>query len=130
MIKRGRTLKLTIDELFESPRYKIAIKAAQTGDNSFMLAILVELGLECFRVAKYKTIKAHNMYSSLPDFEKVPFMKNVGNADSEFQFDSFNLWWGLSDLEKQIYNQDPKNKKSPEEYQEMILKLQKKMMGS
>lgn len=126
----GRTLAVTVNDLLDSVRFKIAVKAFVNGNHSFMKALLIELGMEAEKVSKNAVIKAHNQYSTLAAFERIPFMKSVGDAGSEYQFNRYNIFWSLSPLEQELYMEDPKMKKSPEEYQEILEKVRIRRMGS
>lgn len=123
MIRKGRTLNLTVDELLTSKRLEIAINNFKH-DPMFLKAILIELGLECLTVAKNTIIRHYSMYSSLDKYELAPYLRSVND------FHTFNIHFGLSDIEKELYLGDIKGDLSEEKRKELFDKVKKKFMES
>lgn len=121
--RRGRTIQLTLNELFESPRFRIAVSLFPS-DPSFMRAILTELYLDTVTVVKSKLIKTYNNYNGLDQYEMIPLLRSVND------FDSFQSYWGLSPIEAQLYSTDPKFKLSDLERADLLAKLHEKFMQS
>lgn len=119
--KKGRTLGITVDDLLESPRFKLALENYES-DPMFMKAILIELGMECLKVGKNTIIKAYATHSSFDQFEMKPFLSNITD------FTSFNIWWKLSKLEQQFYIADPKHKLTKRERKVLFEKIRKEFM--
>lgn len=120
--RKGRTAAFTIDEMLDSQRFRIAYNYFDV-DKSFMRAMLIELLWECTNVVKSTVIKKYATHSSLDQFEMIPLLRSVS------EFDTYNIWWGMSELEKQLYVEDPKHKLNPEEREELLNKLKTKLMG-
>lgn len=120
--RKNRTLSLTVKELLESKRFEIAVNNFKD-DPMFMRAILIELGAEAERVAKYAIIKQYNLHSSLNQFEMLPLLRNFND------FDSYSIWWSLSEAEKQLYMADPKGQLTPEKRSELLERVKKQFMG-
>jgi hypothetical protein len=119
--RKGRTLFTTVNNLMESPRLKIAVENFNT-DPMLLKAILIELGKECLDVAKNTIIKHYNTHSSLPQYALSPYLRSVD------EFNTFNIYWNLSDEEKAYYTADPLFKLSKEERQELFKKIKKRFM--
>jgi len=116
--KRGRTLKMTIDELLQSKRLELAIHNFKR-DPQQLRAILIELNTESWRVAKTALVKVYNTHSSLQQFELSPLLRGV-DADS---FNTYNIYWSLTPLERKLYEADPKLQLSKEEYDKLFEKF-------
>lgn len=121
-MKKGRTLPFTINELLKSPRMKIAVGHFDN-DPMFMKALLTELCLEVFNVTKNTVIKRYNTYSSLPQFEMLPLLREINPDD----LITFNIYFSLSPLEVQLYLAE-KNGIPKEERSKLLEKLRKQMM--
>jgi len=121
--RKGRTLALTINELLESPRFRIAVDNFKE-DPMFMRAILTELGMEAEKVAKSTIIKHYNTFSSLDQYEMLGMLRSVD------KFETYNIWWSLNETEKQLYMADPKGQLTPEKRIELLDRLKKQFMGS
>lgn len=121
--RKNRSIQLTLDELFESPRFRIAVSLFPT-DQSFMRAIFTELYLDIVTVVKSKLIKTYNNYSSLDQYEMIPLLRSVND------FDTFQLFWGLTPIEMELYGADPKFKLSDSERADLLAKLHEKFMQS
>lgn len=121
--RKHRTLGFTVNELLESKRFRIAVDNFKN-DSMFMRAILTELGLECLTVAKNRTIKTYNVNSSLSQFELAPLMRNL-NVDD---FDTFNLYFSLSDAEQALYTGDIKGNLSEDERKVLFEKVKAQFM--
>jgi len=123
MQRRNRTAKMTIDDLFTSPRLKIAIESFPF-DQMLLKAIFVEIVGEAMQVAKNTVIKQYAKHSAFTQQQMIPFLRNISD------FTSWNLHWSLSDLEKKIYVSDAKFQLPPDEREKLIKKLHKQFMES
>ena len=121
--RKGRTLGLTVNQLLESKRFEIAINNFKD-DPMFMRAILIELGAEAEKVAKYCIIKEYNNHSSLDQFEMLGLLRAYSD------FDRYGIWWSLSGIEQQLYMADPKALLTPEKRTELLDRVRKQFMGS
>lgn len=121
--RKNRTLAYTVQELLESPRLRIAIDNFKN-DKSFLRAILIELGAESERVAKYTVIKQYNTFHGLNQFELLPMLREVSD------FTTYNIFWALSPTEQQLYLGDIKGNLTEEERTALFEKVKKELMGS
>lgn len=120
--KSKRTLAGTINELIDSPRMAIAVDNFSS-DKMLMKALLTEMCLEVFNVSKNTVIKRYNTYSSLPQFEMLPLLREINPDD----LITFNIYFNLSPLEVQLYLAE-KNGMPKEERTKLLEKLRKQMM--
>lgn len=136
-LKKGRTLALTVRELLESPRMKIAVAKYASGDNSFMKAVLTELGMEAENVGKHSVIRAWKLNKHLNDSELYPILKRVGtiNADDRDRVDdvsympkkdtnemnTYNIWWNLTKAEVAYWLAEELNPQITEEEKAALL---------
>jgi len=118
--KKGRTLSFTVKELMESERLKLAIQFFDK-DPLLMKAILTELALESLMVGKNTIIRRVNA-SSLDKFELIPWLRSL-DLD---EYNTFNIFWGLTDIEKQLYVAKA-NGASREELDSIIDKVNSKL---
>lgn len=118
--RKGRTLALTVNELLESKRFQIAVDNFKR-DPMFMKAILIELGKGCLEVGKNTVIRKYGKVSSLPNFEMIPYLRNIGIDD----FNTFELFWALSPAEVALYTADPKGELTEEEKDVLFEKVAK-----
>lgn len=118
--KKGRTLKVTVEDLLKSKRLEIAIRNFKR-DPKQLEAILVELGMEAHRVAKTAFLKTYNSHSDLAQFEMLPLLRSIND------FNTYNIYWSLTPLEQKLYMLDPKNKMDEEEYNKHFERLKKEM---
>ena len=116
--RKGRTLKLTIDELFDSPRLKIAVDLFYK-DPLLLKAIMVELGKECLEVSKYRVIRDAIKFQSLDKFGLKTYLSSIND------FDKFNIHWKMTDVELQYYKLNPKNQLEQEEKEALFEKVKK-----
>jgi len=123
MQRRNRTAKMTIDDLFTSPRLKIAIESFPF-DQMLLKAIFVEIVGEAMQVAKNTVIKQYAKHSTFNQQTMLPFLRNISD------FTSWNLHWSLSPLESRIYCTDPQWKLPSDEREKLIKKLHKQFMES
>lgn len=123
--RKGRNLNFTINEMLDSVRWRIAIQNFNQ-DRSFMEALLTEFGLECLTVAKNKVIKTYNMNSGLAQFEMAPLLRNIGVEE----YDTFNIYFSLSEAEQALYLGDIKGTLTEEKRTELLDRVRKQFMGS
>lgn len=121
--RKGRTLSLTVGELLESPRWKIAMSHFEH-DQSFMRAILIELGYEAQNVAKSTIIKQYALHNGLDQYELIPMLRSVN------EFNTYGIFWGLSEAERLLYQNDPKFKLTEEERKVLLDKVHSQLMES
>jgi hypothetical protein len=121
--RKGRTASFTIEEMLDSVRWRIAVDYFHT-DKSFMRAMLIELLWECTNVTKSTLIKRYAQHSSLSAFEMIPFLRATD------EFDTYNLWFGLSEVERDLYLGDIKGTLSPEEREQLLTRVKEKFMQS
>lgn len=114
--KRGRTAALTIKDLMNSQRFKLAVEFIDA-DPMMMFAILVELCQESARVQKSELIKTYSVSNDLDLKEMRPLLMNCEAGNT------WNIYWSLSPIEQKLYSLDPKNAKSKEERLELLEKL-------
>lgn len=122
-MKSQRTLPFTIQELLNSVRMRIATETFEK-DPMHMKALLTELCYEVFNVTKNTVIKKYNINSSLDQFELLPLLRET-NVDDLI---TFNIYFGLTDLEAKLYQTDPKFQLSKEERLASLDKLKSRMM--
>lgn len=121
--RKGRTAAYTIDQMMESVRWRIAVDYFDM-DKSFMRAMLIELLWECTNVTKSTLIKRYAQHSSLSAFEMIPFLRATD------EFDTYNLWYSLSEQERDLYLGDIKGTLSKEQKAELLEKVRVKFMES
>lgn len=98
-MKKGRTLGFTVDELLRSVRLDLAIKLFQLGNTETLRAILIELGLECLNVARVNTTKKAVRYKRITTDDLYSVLRGMSPDD----YDTFNIYWGLSEAEQELY---------------------------
>lgn len=123
LIRKGRTAMMTINDLFESPRLKIAVENFDK-DRQLLKAIFVEIVAEATQVAKNRIISEYSKHSKFHAFEMIPHLRSVTD------FTKWNIHWGLSPEEIQLYLIDPKFKLTKQERLELQDKVRKRFMGS
>lgn len=116
--RKGRTLMMTIEDLIESPRFNIALEMYKE-DPMLLKAILVELGMEAQNVAKYRIISETMKYHSLDKGELKRYLSQVN------EFNKYNIYWGMSDLERLYYSKNPKGELGKREARQLFRKLKK-----
>lgn len=136
MIQKGnRGIAVTIKELMESQRLRIAVQQFEN-DPLFLKAILTELALEIFSATKSSITKiVAKAYGKgwedkdgimrgvgLDAFELVPYLRSL-DVDS---VNNLNLFWGLSPQEIELYKADPKGKMTPEQRKELLERVKAK----
>lgn len=114
--KQGRTLGNTVQDLLDSKRLELSIDLYKRGNRSALKAILIELGKECLTVAKNATVREAGRNWSLPYYHAKPVLQHFND------FQTFNIFWGLSDPEVQLYLAQIKG-----ESEEEVEKLSKKV---
>lgn len=119
--RKGRTLAITVDDLLNSPRMRIATEIFKY-DKDFMRAILIELGMEAQNVAKSCIIneacKGKNY--SQPAYFLRPHLQGVTD------FDRYNIHWKMSNEEIEYYSKNPKGELSDSESKELLRKIKEK----
>ena len=116
--KKGRDLALTIKELLESPRMKLAV-AAFAKNKTMMKALLTELGMEAESVAKYAVIRAYAANKELTSREILAILRRVGVINSDDrdpedvlkgmpkkdfnEMNTYNIYFGMSKEEAKLY---------------------------
>lgn len=128
-----RDLALTIRELMESKRLDIAIRNWEN-DPMLLKAILTELGLEVMRAVKDRIIRVVGKSygkgwvdevtglvrgKGLQQYELLPVLRELDVDD----FNNFNIYWGLSPLEAELYLADIKGNLTPEERKAVFEKV-------
>ena len=98
-MKKGRTLGFTVDELIDSVRLKLAIQLFQLGNTEALRAILIELGLECINVARVNTTKKAVRYKNITTDNLYSVLRGMSPDD----YNTFNIYWGLSKAEQELY---------------------------
>lgn len=120
--KRGRTAALTIKDLMNSQRFKLAVEFM--GDDPMMMfAILVELCQESARVQKSELIRTYSASHDLDLKEMKPLLMNCEAGNT------WNIYWSLSPLEQKLYSLDPKNQKTKEQRLELFEQLKATFLG-
>ncbi len=121
--RKHRSFQFTLDELFNSARWKIALSLIDE-DPMFMRAILTELYLDTVTVVKSKLLKTYAVHSSLNQFEILPLLRSVND------FTTFNTFFNLSAEEQALYMADPKHQMTKEQKAELLARVRKNLMGS
>lgn len=117
----GRTANLTISELFESVRFKIALKLFDE-DPQLLKAILTELLLETTNVVRSTMVKTYSQSSSLPAYAMIGLLRSVN------EFNTFNIFWSLTDFELAYYKEDSKLQYTEQERKELFQKIKARFM--
>lgn len=123
ILRKGRTLAITVDDLLDSKRFQIAIRNFNE-DPMLMKAILIELGMESMNVAKNTVIKKYALNGSLNQYEMIPLLRSLNT------FDTFNIWWSLTPKEVALYQADPKFKMGDLERRILLSEVMNQFMGS
>lgn len=118
MQKKERDLKLTLEDLFNSLRFKIAVEYYPI-EPQLLKDLFFEVGLAAEQCAKNTIISEYNKYGSkkilkeggvgsittekgLDQYEIIPYLRSITN------FNRYNIWWKpKTDLEKSLYANDP-----------------------
>lgn len=138
MQKGNRGIAVTVKELVESVRLRIAVDAYKAGDSSFLKAILIEYGLEVFQATKSSITKivgksyskgyagenGETIGKGLDAFELIPYLRSL---DTDI-LNNMNVFWGLSDPERELYLGDIKGT-LPEEKKKELLERVKRRFG-
>lgn len=134
-IKKGRTLGITVDELMDSVRLRIAVDAFRAGDRSFLKAILTELGLEVFLASKSSLTRivgkaiapgwvdpetGERRGQGLNQGDVLNFLRSLQISDV---LNNLNVHWSLSDAEKELYLGDIKGTLSDEDRTKLLKKV-------
>lgn len=99
MSKKGRGLNITVDDLLSSKRLEFAVELFKQGKPMAMKAILIELGKECLDVAKHCTARKCIRYKNHQTSDIKGVVRDMDSDD----FDTFNIFWGLSKPEMALY---------------------------
>lgn len=121
--KYGRTLMTTLNDLFESPRLKIAVQSYDF-DPQLLKALFLETCLETQQVVKNKMIKEYSTHSAMAAFELIPYLRSIN------EFTKYNIYYSLSPLETQLYLGTLDKKLTTEERKQLLEKIHKKFMQS
>jgi len=121
--KYGRTLMTTLNDLFESPRLKIAVQSYDF-DPQLLKALFLETCLETQQVVKNKMIKEYSTHSAFQAFQMIPYLRSINT------FDKYNIYYSLSPLEQQLYLGTLDKKLTTEERKQLLEKIHKKFMQS
>ena len=121
--KYGRTLMTTINDLFESPRLKIAVSSFDF-DPQLLKALFLETCLETQQVVKNKMIKEYSTHSAFQAFQMIPYLRSIN------EFNKYNIYYSLSPLEQQLYLGTLDKKLTEEERKQLLEKIHKKFMQS
>ena len=121
--KYGRTLMTTLNDLFESPRLKIAVSSFDF-DPQLLKALFLETCLETQQVVKNKMIKEYSTHSAMSAFELIPYLRSIN------EFTKYNIYYSLSPLEQQLYLGTLDKNLTEEQRKELLEKIQKKFMQS
>lgn len=108
VLRKGRTLNITVDDLLASKRLEIAVKFFKE-DPMLLKSILIELGLETQEVTKNSVIREMMRHNGLDRGEIKPKLALFND------FCSYNIWWPMSQQEKIYYSKNPKDNLSQEE---------------
>lgn len=119
--RKGRTLKMTIDDLFESPRFKIALEMFEE-DPMLLKAIFIELGLETQNVTKYKIISEMTKMYSLGSHALKAYLVTVND------FDKYNIHWNMSPVELRYYSLNPKGLLPKREARALFKKIKQQFL--
>lgn len=99
--KKGRTLKVTVDDIFQSKRLELALHLADV-DKSFLKAIFIELGMEAQSVTKNSIIRAVSCSEGLDKFELKPYLASINS------FTTYNMYFSqFCEVGRQYYMKDP-----------------------
>lgn len=119
--RRGRTLSLTVKELMESQRLKLAVELYDK-DPLLLKAIFTELALGSLSVGRNTIIKRVSMNDGLPKYHLIPLLRSI-DLD---EFNTFDLFWGLSEQEQKLYIAKA-NGASKEELEKMVDGVNKRL---
>lgn len=114
--KKGRTLAITVADLLESPRLKIAVDNFNE-DPNLLRAIFIELGMESQNVAKNAIIRESMKHIGLDKGELKPVLYDFNN------FCTYNIWWNMTPIEVEYYSKNPKGLLPKEEAKELFRKI-------
>lgn len=131
----GRGIGVTVKELMESTRLKLAVK--HFDDDPMMLrAILTELSLEVFSATKSALTrivgKAYGggwtnedgevVGRGLDSFEMKAYLRSL---DVDL-VNNMNIYWGLSDAERELYSADPRFEMPPAKRKALFERVMKR----
>lgn len=123
--KKGkRGIAITVEDLMQSVRLKIAVQNFET-DPMLLKAILTEFALELFSCTKNTVIKRYNTFSGLTQESMLPLLRSI--APDEVL--NANVFWNLSPIEIQLYLAE-KNGMPKEERTKLLEKLRVQFMES
>lgn len=136
-IKKGRTIAITVDELLDSIRLKLAVEAFNRGDRSFLKPLLIELCLEIFLATRSVLTKrvgkaAGPGWISPTTGETIGKGLTAGELTSYIRsldvgvLDNLNVHWNLTDAEKELYSKDPKGLLSDKEREELFDRVKRR----
>src|SRR5690606_13332691 len=135
--KKGRNIAVTVNELLESVRMRIAVDAFKLGDSSYLRAILTELCLEIFGATKAVITRevgkacasgwvspetGERRGQGLTQGDVVSYLRSL---DVDI-LTNLNIWWSLSDAEKALYLGDIRSSFSPKKEKETVEGEEKK----
>lgn len=120
--KKGRTLKVTVEDIFQSKRLELALHLADV-DKSFLKAIFIELGMESQNVAKNSIIKAVCCAEGLDKYELKPYLASIDS------FTTYNMYFNqLCEIGRQYYMKDPQFKiNDPVEKMKILKEIETKV---
>ena len=136
-VKKGRTLAITVDEMLDSVRLKIAIDAYNLGDKSFLRAMLIEMGLETFLATRSAITKRVGKAAGpgwISPITGLPIAKGLtaGELTAYLRsldvdiLNNLNVHWGLTEAEKALYMADPKMQLSDEERSNLLERVKRR----
>lgn len=123
MRRNKRTYSLTVDEMLESPRFKLALEFANKNDLSYLKAMLIELGLETMDVVRDTLIRRVRFNSDLTGEDLRNCLKILSPSD----YTTFKISWQLSPIERKLYL--AKINGESDEYIEKLLEKAVKNIG-
>lgn len=136
-VKKGRTVAITVDELLDSVRMKIAIDAFNRGDRSFLRPLLIELCLsvfECTRSAITRRVGKAAGPGWISPLTGEPIGKGLTAGELTSYIRSLDIdivqgmqaHWSLSEAEKALYMADPKMQLSDEERSNLLERVKRR----
>lgn len=136
-IKKGRTIAITVDELLDSIRLKLAVEAFNRGDKSFLKPLLIELCLEIFLATK-STLTKRVGKAAGPGWISPTTGESIGKGLTAGELTSYlrsltpdvlnnlNIHWGLSAVERELYSKDPKGQLGEQERKELFDRVKRR----
>lgn len=121
--RKDRNLQFTIDQLFDSVRFKLAVEFFDK-DPMLLRALITEICLETMNVVRSTLVKTYNNHNSLTAQNMIPLLRSVN------EFNTYNIYFSLSPAELKLYAEDPKGLLSTEERYELLTKIHHQLMES